>query len=446
MVGNGGGRRWYLGGPCDRQCQLGMLFREFRLATFRKAWRTRLPFSPSGAGDHVGTDTQADRAFFSTGKSDDAGREAASWKGTSCVRRRQHALFARLQNSSGSALRMALIWSHTYHSFQERATNEAEEVPSRSHKHNLWSNFGEPSARPEAAAGKEVARACASDQKRASHGTESHQLEASCDLRRLLREECWACRLALHPRSSWDKVQDEWREALANRHDAEPTPMERRKTVSAWTSGSTGRRRKAHRRKSCLQILRECIRCQRAHEEGARPHEPREPLWTETSGNRYRSKDKRNEEIGKYCEQDVAAIKKIRFTRRISCQGLRTERRRRPHQDHLHEGLLWRWSCWSDTVANQLLRVHSRGRCFAWERRVCVVEQAPRFLRDRAARSVQIRMIEHTTLEDLAAICLKRFEALVVVRFWCQTALCWQLVITKCFSTSSWSRVLTQRW
>ena len=162
-------------------------------------------FSPSGAGDHVGTDTQADRAFFSTGKSDDAGREAASWKGTSCVRRRQHALFARLQNSSGSALRMALIWSHTYHSFQERATNEAEEVPSRSHKHNLWSNFGEPSARPEAAAGIEVARACASDQKRASHGTESHQLEASCDLRRLLREECWACRLALHPRSSWDK-------------------------------------------------------------------------------------------------------------------------------------------------------------------------------------------------------------------------------------------------
>ena len=40
------------------------------------------------------------------------------------------------------------------------------------------------------------------------------------------------------------------------------------------------------------------------------PHKAREPLWTETSGSRYQSKDKRNEEIGKYCEQAVAAIKK----------------------------------------------------------------------------------------------------------------------------------------
>ena len=64
---------------------------------------------------------------------------------------------------------------------------------SRSHKHDLWSNFvaksvnaGEPSARPEAGEGIEVVRACASDQD--GKAAESHQLETSCDPRRWLPE------------------------------------------------------------------------------------------------------------------------------------------------------------------------------------------------------------------------------------------------------------------
>ena len=73
-------------------------------------------------------------------------------------------------------------------------------------------------------------------------------------------------------------------------------------------------------------------------------------------------------------------------------------------------------------------------------------EQAPQFLRDRAAPSfrwpVQIGTMEHSW----RPFACSDFR-LVLVRFWCQPALCWQRVITKkCFSTSSRSRVLTRRW
>ena len=74
-------------------------------------------------------------------------------------------------------------------------------------------------------------------------------------------------------------------------------------------------------------------------------------------------------------------------------------------------------------------------------------ETAPRLPFDG---HVQIGMMEHTTLKDLAAICFKRFEARggeTLVPTSAKSALSWQIVITKkCFSTSSWSRVLTQRW
>ena len=40
------------------------------------------------------------RFLLSTSKSNDAGSEAARWKGTSCLRHRHNALSARLQNSS----------------------------------------------------------------------------------------------------------------------------------------------------------------------------------------------------------------------------------------------------------------------------------------------------------------------------------------------------------
>ena len=53
-----------------------------------------------GLGDHLGADTLADTVVSSTSKSSDAGSEAARWKGTSCVRHRQHALVAGPQNSS----------------------------------------------------------------------------------------------------------------------------------------------------------------------------------------------------------------------------------------------------------------------------------------------------------------------------------------------------------
>ena len=61
-------------------------------------------FLHSGAGDHLGADTLADTVVFSTNHSNGAGSEAASWKGVSCMRHRQHALFARLQNSSALQL------------------------------------------------------------------------------------------------------------------------------------------------------------------------------------------------------------------------------------------------------------------------------------------------------------------------------------------------------
>ena len=38
------------------------------------------------------------------------------------------------------------------------------------------------------------------------------------------------------------------------------------------------------------------------------PYKPREPVWTETSDNRYQHRNKLHEEIGKYCEQSVGAI------------------------------------------------------------------------------------------------------------------------------------------
>ena len=79
-------------------------------------------------------DTLADTAVVSTSKSNDASSAAASWKGASCVRHRQHALLARLWNSSvpqlvatGSALRMALILCSTY-TLDEWTTNEPQSV------------------------------------------------------------------------------------------------------------------------------------------------------------------------------------------------------------------------------------------------------------------------------------------------------------------------------
>ena len=66
------------------------------------------------SGYHLRADTLADTAVFSTSKSNDASSEAASWKGTSCVRLRQHTPFAKLLFvqycswlATGSALRMA---------------------------------------------------------------------------------------------------------------------------------------------------------------------------------------------------------------------------------------------------------------------------------------------------------------------------------------------------
>ena len=54
----------------------------------------------SGPGIHLRTDTLADTLVLSTSRSNDAGSEAASLKGTSCTRYCQHALVARLLNSS----------------------------------------------------------------------------------------------------------------------------------------------------------------------------------------------------------------------------------------------------------------------------------------------------------------------------------------------------------
>ena len=51
------------------------------------------------------------RRFFLTSMSNDAGSEAASWKGTSCVRHHQHALFARLQNF----ISIAVGWRQVRH-------------------------------------------------------------------------------------------------------------------------------------------------------------------------------------------------------------------------------------------------------------------------------------------------------------------------------------------
>ena len=48
-----------------------------------------------------------------------------------------------------------------------------------------------------------------------------------------------------------------------------------------------------------------------------------------------------------------------------------------------------------------------RGRCFAWDRRVCVEE---RFFEIPPPFGGHAQM-EHATFADLAAICLKRFEA-----------------------------------
>ena len=87
---------------------------------------------------------------------------------------------------------------------------------------------------------------------------------------------------------------------------------------------------------------------------------------------------------------------------------------RRPHQDHLHEDLLWECLRWSDTFANQLLRVHFRGCRCAWDKRYILNNKRRDFFetvwRLRFGGHVQIAIAEHTTLEDLAAICLKRFK------------------------------------
>ena len=83
----------------------------------------------------------------------------------------------------------------------------------------------------------------------------------------------------------------------------------------------------------------------------------------------------------------------------------------------------------------------SRGRCCAGE---FLLKIMGRNVVETAAASSRRpradRMMEQTTLADLATICLKRFEAPLS-----QPASSWQLATTKrCLSTSSCSCVLTQ--
>ena len=292
--------------------------------------------------------------------------------------------------ATGSALRMALIWSHTYNSFHERATNEAEEVHSRSHKHSLCSNFGEPSARPEAGEGIEVARACASDQK-------SQPRYRKPSARGVMRSETIASRRMLGLKTCVTseefvgQVQDEWREAQANRYDAEPNAhgeeedgfgfghQEVRGDVERHIEGKAVCRFY----ENVLDASELIKKAYAARAKGTfvdRDQRQSVPIQGQAErGNREVLRASRRSYLQKFDLQGES-----RATHQHLLQGLR-ERRRRPHQDHLDEGLLWRWSRWSDTVANQFLRVHSCGRCFAWDRRVYVVEHAQRFLRDRAA-------------------------------------------------------------
>ena len=99
----------------------------------------------------------------------------------------------------------------------------------------------------------------------------------------------------------------------------------------------------------------------------------REPVWTETRDNRYQERKQLHEEVGKYFEQAGAVKMKsiclADLLLRSSICFLDMASADAHHiLGHLQEGLPSECSRWSDTVANQVLRVHSRGRCFAWDR------------------------------------------------------------------------------
>ena len=170
--------------------------------------------------------------------------------------------------------------------------------------------------------------------------------------------------------------------------------MKRRKAVSALDISKYEATLKGTSKESCPQHLRECTRRQRGRQEGLRRTSEGNPCGQRLATIGANTRNELHEEIGKGCKQAIGAtnmkISKKQGESLATHQHLLEtfgERRRRPHGGHLHAGL-WECSRWPGTVANQLLRVHSRGRCCSWDRRGYVEQPAPRFLGDRAAPSV----------------------------------------------------------
>ena len=227
-------------------------------------------------------------------------------------------------------------------------------------------------------------------------------------------------------------------------------PWRGRRRFRHWTWASPRRRWKGTPKETF-------IRCQRGHQEGLRRTSQGNPCGPRPGTIVTKKRKQLHEEVGKYCEQAGAikmnSIYKANLLLRSSIflKDLASADAHHIHLGHLQEGLPWECSRWSGTFANQLLRVHYRRRCFAWKRRIlCWGTSAAISSRSRGAirsvatcRSGWWSTRSSETWRPFACCALR----LVVVRYWCQPALNWQGVKSrKCFSTSSWSRVMPKRW